>query len=144
MAYKQTPGRSPFLKTGRDIPLNMISPLHKEKKEISEADIKNMPGYHDPGGDVGITSFSTEEMNKANEGLSKAISSSTQLDRFANYTNFPGSAGTGGGIFSTEHIAAIKKGGGGYNEQATAGMKHNDIRAWEKVIKRGTKGIVPS
>lgn len=30
MAYKQSPGRSPFLKTGRDIPLNMISPLHNE------------------------------------------------------------------------------------------------------------------
>ena len=30
MAYKQTPGRSPFLKTGRDIPLNMISPLYNE------------------------------------------------------------------------------------------------------------------
>ena len=31
MAYKQTPGRSPFLKTGRDIPLNMTSPLHQQK-----------------------------------------------------------------------------------------------------------------
>jgi len=30
MAYKQTPGRSPFLKTGRDIPLNMTSPLHQQ------------------------------------------------------------------------------------------------------------------
>ena len=30
MAYKQSPGRSPFLKTGRDIPLNMTSPLHQE------------------------------------------------------------------------------------------------------------------
>jgi len=34
MAYKQTPGRSPFQKTGRDIPLNFLSPLHKEKKAI--------------------------------------------------------------------------------------------------------------
>ena len=25
MAYKQTPGRSPFPKTGRDIPLNFLS-----------------------------------------------------------------------------------------------------------------------
>ena len=31
MAYKQTPGRSPFLKTGREIPLNMTSPLHQSK-----------------------------------------------------------------------------------------------------------------
>ena len=31
MAYKQSPGRSPFLKTGRDIPLNMTSPLHQKK-----------------------------------------------------------------------------------------------------------------
>ena len=30
MAYKQTPGRSPFKKTGRDIPLNFLSPLHNE------------------------------------------------------------------------------------------------------------------
>ena len=30
MAYKQQPGRSPFLKTGRDIPLNMTSPLHQQ------------------------------------------------------------------------------------------------------------------
>ena len=34
MAYKQTPGRSPFLKTGRGIPLNMTSPLHKEEKKV--------------------------------------------------------------------------------------------------------------
>tara|TARA_R100001244_G_scaffold127523_1_gene98102 strand:+ start:48 stop:617 length:570 start_codon:yes stop_codon:yes gene_type:complete len=33
MAYKQSPGRSPFLKTGRDIPLNFLSPLHKEEKK---------------------------------------------------------------------------------------------------------------
>ena len=30
MAYKQSPGRSPFAKTGRDIPLNMTSPLHQK------------------------------------------------------------------------------------------------------------------
>ena len=32
MAYKQTPGRSPFPKTGRDIPLNFLSPLHTNEK----------------------------------------------------------------------------------------------------------------
>jgi hypothetical protein len=34
MAYKQNPGRSPFLKTGRNIPLNFLqnSPLHDEGK----------------------------------------------------------------------------------------------------------------
>ena len=32
MAYKQSPGRSPFQKTGRGIPLNLLSPLHKNEE----------------------------------------------------------------------------------------------------------------
>ena len=37
MAYKQSPGRSPFQKTGRGIPLNFLSPLHNHEKGHEEA-----------------------------------------------------------------------------------------------------------
>jgi hypothetical protein len=72
MAYKQTPGRSPLLKTGRGIPLNFLSPLHKEKKEISEADIMNDPAFIKPGGDnIGVNSagikLSKKDINTANQ-----------------------------------------------------------------------------
>ena len=44
MAYKQTPGRSPFLKTGRDIPLNMTSPLHQGWFSRLGAEVKAQGG----------------------------------------------------------------------------------------------------
>ncbi len=59
MAYKQQPGRSPLLKTGRDIPLNMTSPLNQQgwfsrlgseiekrgAKDVLKTTIGNVGGY---------------------------------------------------------------------------------------------------
>ena len=121
MAYKQTPGRSPFLKTGRGIPLNMISPLHDHKPghpkdntgenavgaELSETDIKKMPGYHDPGGDVGVRTFTEKEMNKAQTQYSQMV------DRIKSVPSYEKRIDT------------------------------DAIRGMKKIIDRGTKGIIP-
>ena len=57
MAYKQTPGRSPFLKTGRDIPLNMISPL-QDHEAGHPATLKNVNiTASDPLKDLNTQSF---------------------------------------------------------------------------------------
>jgi hypothetical protein len=88
MAYTQSPGRSPFKKTGRDIPLNFLSPLHSEGDHkhphdtikppsganISEADIMNDPAFIKPGGDnIGVDSAGM----KLNQ---KDINTGKQLD----------------------------------------------------------------
>jgi hypothetical protein len=155
MAYKQTPGRSPFLKTGRGIPLNMISPLHDHKPghpkdntgenavgaELSETDIKKMPGYHDPGGDVGVRTFTEKEMNKAQTQYSQDISRATNIDRYrgiSDLNNPPGPTNKGG-LFSDEMVDRIKS-VPSYEKR----IDTDAIRGMKKIIDRGTKGIIPS
>ena len=131
MAYKQTPGRSPFLKTGRGIPLNMISPLHDHK-----------PGHpkDNTGGDVGVRTFTEKEMNKAQTQYSQDISRATNIDRYrgiSDLNNPPGPTNKGG-LFSDEMVDRIKS-VPSYEKR----IDTDAITGMKKIIDRGTKGIIP-
>ena len=142
MAYKQTPGRSPFPKTGRGIPLNFLSPLHNEGEhkhphdtganavgaELSEADIKSIPGYHDPGFDGGIVGHTKAQTDAKKKELSYHVSKTSGMRR-------PGEQGL-----------RIDQGDVGKIRKATAGTsydinKNPRIKQLENEIDKGGKGI---
>ena len=138
MAYKQTPGRSPFPKTGRDIPLNFLSPLHNHEKghpddtgenalgaNISEADIMNNPALIKTGGDLGVRTLNKKE--KA--GLQK--------DKTRIVTDATGIRPTGGSMYEggTMSDATISKTG-----FDTSNKKYAAVDKWQKT---GGKAMFP-
>lgn len=125
MAYKQSPGRSPFQKTGRGIPLNFLSPLHKEKKEISEADIMNDPALIKTGGDLGVRGFNDEEISGLQKDKTRIVTDATGI-RPAGGSSYEG------GNMSDETISKT-----GFD---TSNKKYQSI---DKLQKTGTKAIFP-
>ena len=132
MAYKQTPGRSPFLKTGRDIPLNMISPLHDHKPdhkgELSEDDIMNDPALIKTGGDVGITGHTQHQTDKLNKELQYQIRSSSGIS-------------TG---FSNKTINPDDVRNDPWFQKNRPLDKNPKIKQIEDQLERGGKGMIPS
>ena len=125
MAYKQSPGRSPFAKTGRGIPLNFLSPLHKEKKEISEADIMNDPALIKTGGDLGVRGFNDEEISGLQKDKTRIVTDATGI--------IPaGGSSYEGGNMSDETISKTRF--------DTSNKKYQSI---DKLQKTGTKAILP-
>ena len=148
MAYKQSPGRSPFPKTGRDIPLNFLSPLHNREKghkgdtgknalgaNISEADIMNSDlgkessrltkGIKSEMGIVGHTKAQTDAKKKE---LSYQVSKTSGMRRHG------------------EKGLRIDQGDVGKIRKETAGTsydinKNPRIKQLENEIQKGGKGI---
>jgi len=99
MAYKQSPGRSPFQKTGRGIPLNFLSPLHNHEKGHKEAD----PFANETKGEMtairrsnpeALKNYQDQKRNADNSPGSKMLISAARnelKDRGYNFrdTNFP-------------------------------------------------------
>ena len=128
MAYKQTPGRSPFLKTGRDIPLNMISPLHKEKKTPEVTNMGGKPAIMlGSEGDVGITSFTKHEEDKLKKELQYNIKAASGI-----------STGLSGKTIDPNAVRNDP-----WFQKNRPLDRWNTIKPIEKQLERGGKGMVP-